>query len=142
MKENPIIHFCDYELLQLLTELEKINFFQTLVIVIQFADTEVDLKECKCICRRMREINEEWKALCRIESTYQLHEVEEHDKIFADLPRRRWTEELKSVNHFNEKSMKLHLKCQAEEQRIPLSEKVIEVMSKIAVEANNKRKGV
>ncbi len=80
IKETAVINYCDYEVLQELSELEKVHFFSELNCVIKYADTDLNFQSFVHKLDRIREVNNKLKELCLVTQQYQLVEVCEKDK--------------------------------------------------------------
>ena len=80
IKETTVISYCDYELLQELSELEKVHFFSELNSVIKYADTDINFRSFNYKLERIKEVNDKLKELCSVTQQYQLVDVCEKDK--------------------------------------------------------------
>lgn len=140
IKNSPIINYCDYDILEKISELERNKFYETLVVIIKLAGTDMGFQNFSKDIKEIRTLNNDLKKLCCIFDEYQLEEMSENDKIYADLPRKNIAQELKSIREFNINNMKQHIKKQLDEQNISLPEEMIDEMSRKAVDSqmNNK----
>lgn len=139
IKDSSVIKFCDYELLEVLTRIEAIKFFETIQYVVMLADTETNLQSCSDVLNELQELNDKMKKICKIDTEYQLYEIEEMDKIYANLPRNNIVKNLKSVKALNIEIEKQNIKRQVNTQGDLLPDEVINVMAQMAVEAKLKK---
>lgn len=135
IKESPVIKFCDYELLEILTKIEASNFYKTLQRTVMFANTVTNLQGFNDAVNDLQELDDKMKNLCMIDVNYRLYEIDEMDKIYADLPRNNIVKSLTSVREVNIEVQKQNIKRQANAQGNPLPDELINVMAQIAVDS-------
>ncbi len=116
IKNNSLINYCDYELLEKISQLEQCNFFETLTNAIRYANTEINFNGLNENLKILKMLNEEIKNICVISSEYELENLNDLEKRYADLPRRNMIQELTSIEEFNKNNIKAIIKSQLEEQ--------------------------
>lgn len=110
IKEMPIIQYCDYDVLEKLTEIEKSTLFDGLVNVISFASTEVKLDSFNNNMEEMKKLINDFKKLCLFEDGYFIEEVETDEKVVIDLIRTNPISSLSSIENFNRKILRENLR--------------------------------
>ena len=134
IKESPVIKFCDYELLEILTKVEASNFYKTLQRTVMLANTETNLQSFNDAMNDLQELDEEMKNVCMIDVDYQLYEIDEMDKIYADLPRNNIVKSLISVRGVNIESEKKNIRKQLNEQGVSLSDEQLNEIAQVVVD--------
>ena len=109
IKNSSLINYCNYDILEKISELEKDKLYETLIILIKFAETEVGFQGFVSNIGELRSLNKDLKVLCSIYDEYQLVEMNENDKIFADLPRKDLAKELVSIERFDKNIIKKNI---------------------------------
>lgn len=135
IKNSSVIKYCDYGLLELLSQIEDAKFFDGISYVIRLANTEIGFPKFGNNLTKIESLNDKLKEMCFIKSDYQLHDIEESDKFVADLPRNDISEELKSIRDFNIVRMKCYIKQQLDAQGVSIPEDILDKMSEEAVDA-------
>ena len=82
----------------------------------------------------MQELDEEMKNVCMIDVDYQLYEIDEMDKIYADLPRNNIVKSLISVRGVNIESEKKNIRKQLNEQGVSLSDEQLNEIAQVVVD--------
>ena len=139
IKQSSVIKFCDYELLEVLTKLETIKFYANIQYIIEYADTEINFQSVKESIIDLQKLNDKLKNLCMIDIKYQLYEVEELDKQFADLPRSNLIQKLKSVQNINIERQKQHIRQQLKAHGATATDEAINAMAQCAAEFATKK---
>ena len=139
IKQSSVIKFCDYELLEVLTKLETINFYANIQYIIEYANTEINFQSFKEAIVDLQKLNDKLKNLCRIDIKYQLHEVEGIDKIFADLPRSNVIKHITSAQEFNVEIQKQDIKQQLKAQGVVTTDEDINAIAQCRVESATKK---
>ena len=112
IKNSTLVNYCEYTLLESISQLEQCNFFAMLNNVIIFADTELGLKSFDESIDLIQILNNKIKKLCLIEDEFELGELNELEKRVADLPRRNVVQELNSIEEFNKNNIKAVVKSE------------------------------
>lgn len=126
IKSSSIINYCDYDILEKISELEKNKLYETFIILIKFAETEVGFQRFTNNIGELRSLNKDLKALCSISDEYRLEEMDENDKIYADLPRKDLAKELVTIEGFNKNSIRKKIQMQLKEEDIVHADNAIE----------------
>lgn len=135
IKNSSVIKYCDYELLELLSQIEEAKFYDSISRVIMLANAELGFPDFDNTLNKFQGMNERLKELCFINNNLQLHNIEQSDKFFADLHRKDIPKELKSIRDFNIANMKQYIKQQLDEQGVSIPEEMLNKMSEEAVDA-------
>lgn len=139
IKRSSVIKFCDYELLEVLTKLETINFYKNIQYIIEYANTEINFQSFKISIIALQKLNDKLKKLCGIDIKYQLHEVKEIDKVYADLPRSNVIKNITSIQELNVEIQKQNIKQQLKAQGVAATDKDINTIAQCVVESATKK---
>ncbi len=139
IKESSVIKFCAYEILEILTKLETINFYANIQHIIEYANTEINFQSFKVAIEDFKNLNNKLKSMCMIDIKYQLCEVEEIDKVYADLPRSNVIQNTTSVREFNVEIQKQNIRNQLKAQGTELPDEYINAMAQYVVELAPKK---
>ena len=131
IKGSPVIKFCDYELLEILTKIEASNFYKTLQQTVMLAKTETNLQGFNEALNGLQELVEEMKRVCMIDTEYQLYEI---DKLYADLPRNNLVRNLKSVKALNIEIEKQNIRKQLSAQGVQVSDEELNMVAQVIVD--------
>ena len=85
IKETTVISYCDYEILEKISELEKNNMFHNINNVIIYANSDISFSDFKNTLNNMREINKSLKKMCGITDIYELDEVDGTEQKRIDI---------------------------------------------------------
>lgn len=126
IKETAVINYCDYEILDKISELEKQNFYSSLAYVIEWADTDIDFKSIVDGVKEFKRINEELKELCSIFEHYQLMDVTQEDMLRIDAIYNNVANNSLSLQSINREIMKRTIKEGLKKEGMVLSEPDLE----------------
>jgi len=101
IKEMPVIQYCDYEILEKLTEIEKNNLFQTLENVVRLANAELSFNGFHNNIKDMKSLINEFKMLCSFTDIYCVEEVEAGERAITDMIRNNPISSLSSLDNIN-----------------------------------------
>lgn len=139
IKNSSVIKYCDYELLELLSQIEEAKFYDDISRVIMCANAELGFPDFDNTLNKFQSMSEKLKDMCIIKNNLQLHNIEQSDKFFADLHRKDIPKELKSIRDFNITNMKQYIKQQLDEQGVSIPEEMLNKISEEAVDAQMKK---
>lgn len=77
--------------------------------------------------------------MCGIDIKYQLHEVKEIDKVYADLPRSNVIKNITSIQELNVEIQKQNIKQQLKAQGVAATDKDINTIAQCVVESATKK---
>ncbi len=126
IKETAVIKYCDYEILDKISELEKQNFYSSLAYVIKYADTDIGLKSVDDGVKEFKRINEELKELCFILEHYQLIEVTQEDVLQIDAIYKNIANDSLSIQSINREIMKTTIEEGLKKDGMAISERDLE----------------
>lgn len=134
IKESSVINFCEYELLEILTKFEASNFYINLQRTIMFANTEVNFQGFNNAMNDIQKLNDKMKKMCNIDTNYQLYEIDEMDKIYADLPRGNIVKSLQTVQGLNIENVKENIRRQLNAQGNSVSDDELNEIAQVVVD--------
>lgn len=128
IKESAVINYCDYDVLEKLSELERQDFFTALANVIRFADTDIDIQSFNGKIKEFKQINEELKSICSISKHYQLIDVTKEEILQVDSIYKSIASNSFSIQSFNKEIIKATIEEQLKEQGVKISSQEIEIL--------------
>lgn len=126
IKETAVIKYCDYEILDKISQLEKQNFYSSLAYVIKYADTDIGFKSVDDDVKEFKRINEELKELCCILEHYQLIEVTQEDVWQIDAIYKNIANNSLSIQSINREIMKTTIEEGLKKDGMVISEQDLE----------------
>ena len=129
IKESAVINYCDYEILEKLSEMEKCDFFIELTNVIKLANFDIGIQSVNNNIKEFKRINEEFKKMCSISEYYQLLDVSEEDMLQINAIYKSLANNTFSIRSINREIMKARIEAQLKNQGVQLSEQDIEMLS-------------
>lgn len=138
IKETAIINYCDYELLNIISELEKQNFYDSLAYVIRNADTDINFKSVADGVKEFKRINEELKKMCFIFENHQLMEVTSRDIVEIDLLYNALLNNSLNIQSHNREMTKITIQEELKKQGVVISQEDLDkVCSTVCEQANH-----
>lgn len=98
-----------------------------------FANTEVNLQGFNNAMNDIQKLNDKMKKICNIDTKYQLYEIDEMDKICADLPRGNLVKSLQTVQGLNIENEKENIRRQLNAQGNSVSDDELNEMAQVVV---------
>lgn len=126
IKDMAIINYCDYELLNKISELEKQNFYDSLAYVIRYADTDINFKSVINGVKEFKKLNEELKKMCSISENHQLMEVNSMDIAEMDLLFNALLNDSFDIQSHNREVAKINIQEELKKQGVVISKEDLE----------------
>lgn len=139
INESAVINYCDYEVLEKLSEIEKQDFFTLFSNIIRFSNSDIGIQGAEDSIKRFKEINEELKQMCSISEHYQLMDVSIDDRIRMNAIFRNFTNNTFSIRAFNREFIKAKIEEELRNKGVEISEQEIEKMCDAVMEANESK---
>lgn len=139
IKESAVINYCDYEVLEKLSEIEKQDFFTLISNIIRFSNSDIGIQGVEDSIKRFKRINEKLKQMCSISEHYQLMDVSKDDIIRMDIIFRNFINNTFSILAFNREFIKAKIEEELRNKGVEISEQEIEKMCDAVMEANDSK---
>lgn len=128
IKESTLINYCDSEILEKLSEIEKQDFYTTFANIIRFANSDIGFRDARDSINYFKKLNEELKQLCSVSTIRYLEEVSKEDIQQTDAIYNCLRSNTLKINVYNREVLKANIKEQAKDQGFELSDQTIEMM--------------
>lgn len=128
IKESTLINYCDSEILEKLSEIEKQDFYTTFANIIRFANSDIGFRDARDSINYFKKLNEELKQLCSVSTIRYLEEVSKEDIQQTDAIYNCLRSNTLKIKVYNREVLKANIKEQAKDQGFELSDQTIEMM--------------
>lgn len=128
IKESTLINYCDSEILEKLSEIEKQDFYTIFANIIRFANSDIGFRDARDSINYFKKLNEELKQLCSVSTIRYLEEVSKEDIQQTDAIYNCLRSNTLKINVYNREVLKANIKEQAKDQGFELSDQTIEMM--------------
>lgn len=128
IKESTLINYCDSEILEKLSEIEKQDFYTTFANIIRFANSDIGFIDARDSINYFKKLNEELKQLCSVSTIRYLEEVSKEDIQQTDAIYNCLRSNTLKIKVYNREVLKANIKEQAKDQGFELSDQTIEMM--------------
>lgn len=112
IRESSVFKYCEYNIVQEITEIEENSIFSTYSLMVRLADSELSFSDMESSINKFRTHIDNLKQLVNIEVCYELEDIKPEEKVIADITRGNIEENLKSIDALNRKMTKERLKDQ------------------------------
>lgn len=128
IKESTLINYCDSEILEKLSEIEKQDFYTIFANIIRFANSDIGFRDARDSINYFKKLNEELKQLCSVSTIRYLDEVSKEDIQQTDAIYNCLRSNTLKIKVYNREVLKANIKEQAKDQGFELSDQTIEMM--------------
>lgn len=128
IKESALINYCDSEILEKLSEIEKQDFYTTFANIIRFANSDMGFRDARDSINNFKKLNKELKQLCSVSTIYYLEDASKEDIRQTDALYNCLRSNTLRINVFNREIIKDSIKEQAKSQGVELPDQTIEMM--------------
>lgn len=133
IKDATVIKYCDYEILEKLSELEKANFYMNLAVVIKYADTDIGLQDVNDSIKEFKRMNDELKRMCSICRQYELLDVTKDDILQIDTIYKNLLNNTFNIQSHNREIVRANIEDQLNKQGLQFSNQDIEALCNIVL---------